>query len=302
MSLFLTKSRIRLSKEIESEDKKNNAVVKNSDKLSDMAKDLFNNIILKDTESKNIEKEEKQLAVKLSFLNIYFPVKMSKSEVIKNIPKDITNAVQRILNDINFNYNINLSIDDELFVSLSFLIMGLINRERYPEIIKTNSVTNTIKQKYPDIFDISLTVHKILNEIFSIELTENELGNIAARIAAAIKKNVPNKRVRVVVLSHYNASYTNLLCENLKNKFYTLIEIVGVYHVYNMENAIDKKPDIIVHTFNIKRNIFPKEIKTLKVNFILSRSDKIELFNIIETIQYPLSNYPLISKFDEELF
>ena len=41
------------------------------------------------------------------------------------------------------------------------------------------------------------------------------------------------RRIRVAIISHYGASYTELLYETLKSTFYPIIEIVGMYYVYH---------------------------------------------------------------------
>ena len=303
--LFITKKRLHLKQEIQSSSQ-NEYIINHSEVIHTMAKELLNSIILSDVDCQHTEIELEHLIIKLSFMNIYIPQTMKKEDVYQHTPDNVIHLVEEILLEINQNYQLNLSNDDQLFCGLVYHISALLNRASYPELFKKPEFTMPIKKEYPFIFELSLRIKTQIETYTHRVIDEDDISYIAARIAASIEKHKISRKIRIALISHYGASYTELLNETLKSTFSPMIEIVGVYYVYQINNIFDHHPDIIIHTFNIDKYHISKQTKTLQTTYILTRENKIKLFDLIEECKsesvIALNQNITLNKFDKKLF
>jgi lichenan operon transcriptional antiterminator len=234
--LFITRKRLAMKQEIVLPAQTEKYIINHSEIIKTMADKLFELTILTDINCSNLQTELEHLVVKLSLMNIYIPQKMKKTDVLNDMPSRVVDLVGRILSQIDHDYRFNLSDDDELFAGLAYHISALLNRAVYPELFPKPEFTMPIKKEYPFIFEISLNIRNLMKEYTDYAIDEDDISYIAARIAASVEKHKPNymtRRIRVAIISHYGASYTELLYETLKSTFYPIIEIVGMYYVYH---------------------------------------------------------------------
>lgn len=304
--IMITQIRLNLNKKIISIKKRTN---KENDILYKASYEIYKINIGNFINNEYEENEIYQIAVKLSFVNLFSSLDMTKKEAMEKIPKQIIDIVQSLILNIKNDYDLDLSNDEELFMGLVFHIQALINRVKYQQLTKS-PILETIKKQYTFIFELSLHIYEIFKEILNIKLNESELSYIAAHIAAAIERmrlHYGNIGIKTVILSNMKSSYTNLLISNLKNTFSSNIEIIGFYPIYRIEDALKENIDLILSTCQINNNLIPTNIKHMEIGLVLSNEEQKQLTDIIEEIKneqiYIKTNEnDVLNKFEKDLF
>lgn len=281
-----------------------------NDILYKASKDIYEKTLNEFNNNEYRKNEIYQIAIKLSFVNLFTPLEISREEAEKQIPKQIIEIVKSLILNIKNDYNLDLSTDDELFMGLIFHIQALINRVKYQQLSES-PILETIKKQYTFIFELSLHIYEIFKKVLNIQLNESELSYIAAHIAAAIERmrlHYGESGVKTIVISHLKTSYTNLMISNLKNTFSSNIEITGCYPVYKVMEAISESPSMILSTCKIEKELLPKNIKYMQIGLVLSNEEQQKLAEMIEEIRneqiyvQSQNSENITNKFDKDLF
>ncbi|MCQ4795029.1 PTS sugar transporter subunit IIA [Anaerofustis stercorihominis] len=309
--LLIAKVRLKLNKRII---KLKDEVNKDNDILYKIGEELYKEILEDKSENDYKQNEINQIAVKLSFVNLFTPLNLTREEAKRQMPSQIIEIVESLISNIKDDYDLDLSMDDELFMGLIFHVRALINRVKYQQLVES-PILDMIKKQYTFIFELSLHIYEIFKKVLGIKLTESELSYIAAHIAAAIERmrlHYGKAGVKIAIISHMAPSYTKLLVSNLKNIFSQNIEIIGSYPVYKIDEALEENPSIILSTCKIENLNIPANIKHMEISLVLSNEEQQILASLIEDVRsefvYKKSSKAenidesIINKFNKDLF
>jgi mannitol/fructose-specific phosphotransferase system IIA component (Ntr-type) len=215
--------------------------------------------------------------------------------------------VNSFLDDINKEYFLDLTKDDELFIGLVLHVRSVVNRLRYSYELKS-TILDMLKNKYPLTFEMSLLFRDHFSSMFNIEMEENELSYIAAHLGAAIKRIVDSSlegQIKVAVASHLNYSSTQLLLTKLKSIYGQAIQIAGPFSVYEKEKIAASNAAIVLSTVNIK-DIPIKDSRLIVVSTFLEEQDLSRINRCLEGMKrdFVHPKLPMVIKqcFDKELF
>ena len=67
------------------------------------------------------------------------------------MPSQIIEIVESLISNIKDDYDLDLSMDDELFMGLIFHVRALINRVKYQQLVES-PILDMIKKQYTFIF------------------------------------------------------------------------------------------------------------------------------------------------------
>lgn len=304
--LFIMETRIKRHKYIQTLGTAR--IGKNYDFLDKIAEQILSRLIDQDITSEQIFLLElKQLAVKLSFINIKadsFSQINSSSEII---PDQILHVVNRLITQIKNDFSIDLSKDDELFSGLVFHIKTLLNRYKYNQQ-PHNSFVDIIKKDYPFVFELSLSVYSIFYDELGIRLSENELGYIATHIGASIERQnqeYGKNNIKIAVTTNVPSSYTKLFTSKIESICGDRGTIIGTFPYYKLEEVLQLNPDLIISTCPIEDS---GSVPILPISLSISGNEKTALENAFEQLQKKWmyekksKNWNLIEKFRRELF
>lgn len=309
--LLITKKRLAMNKPIV---KMNEDTLKKESAIDQLAKELANNVLVDFQDEPYFENEINQIAIKLSFINLFSSIYMTKDEIQQHTPKQIIEIVDRLIQNIQDEYALNLSVDEDLYAGLVFHVSALVNRVKYKRFSE-NPMLETIKKEYSFSFELSLHIYEIFKDILGIKLNESEVSYIAAHLAASMERlrmKFDKAELRTVLISHLNPGYTQLIVSNLKNLFSTTIDIIGTYPLYKLDEALGEEPIIILSTCKLQRKKIPENCWYFHMNPVFSNEEQKKLIQFVEQVQNEILYRQLENqerkletisdKFDEELF
>lgn len=309
--LLITKKRLAMNKPIV---KLNDDTFKKESAIDQLSQELAEKALTNFQNEQYFENEINQIAVKLSFINLFSSIYMTKDEIQQNTPKQIIDIVDSLIRNIQSEYGLDLSIDEDLYAGLVFHVSALINRVKYKRFSE-NPMLETIKKDYSFSFELSLHIYEIFKSIIGIKLNESEVSYIAAHLAASMERlrmKFDKTELRTVVISHLNPGYTQLIVSNLKNLFSNMIDIIGTYPLYKLEEALAEQPVILLSTCKLQRKKIPENCWYFHMNPVFSNEEQKKLIQFVEQVQNEslyrqLENQErkketISDKFDEDLF
>lgn len=179
---------------------------------------------------------------------------INRDNITEYVNYEYIKIIQLLINDIKKEYLLDFTKDDELFTGLVLHVCTLVSKLRY-ECEMESSILDTLKNKYPLAFEMSLIFLKYFKRIFDMEIEENELSYIAAYLGAATRRLVDNMlagKIIVAVVSHLNYSIFQLLKTKLEAIYGRRIQIVGPFSVYEKEEIAASDAEIVLSTVKIK--------------------------------------------------
>jgi len=309
--LLITKKRLRLNKPIV---KLSDNIVENDSAIDQLSKELAFQTLEGFQNERYFVNEINQIAIKLSFINLFSSIYMSKDEIKRKTSKQIIEIVEGLIRTIKSEYGLDLSIDEDLYAGLVFHVSALINRVKYNRFSE-NPMLEMIKKEYSFSFELSLHIYEIFKTVLGIKLNESEVSYIAAHLAASIERlrmKFDQSELRTVLISHLNPSYTQLIVSNLKSLFSNTIEIIGTYPLYKMGEALNEEPLIIFSTCKIQQKKIPKNCWYYHINPVFSNDEQKKILQFVEQIQNEIlyrhlenqenQDETITDKFDADLF
>ncbi|MDU5109800.1 MAG: BglG family transcription antiterminator [Clostridium sp.] len=166
-------------------------------------------------------------------------------ESLKRNVKDMITKGEEVL-------QARLSDDELLYEYLLIHLRTAINRLVNNMPIK-NPYIKEIKKKYPLAFESAVNAFEVLEEIYNLEASEDEIGYIAVHFEASLEririKN--NSLINVVVVCSTGMGTSQLVTAKLKRVF-SDIEILDVISAIDTKNnPLLEKADIVISTIPI---------------------------------------------------
>lgn len=303
--LFLYIQNMRILKEAYvtiADDKKWDCVPRMIRKIAEELVDILE----KDMKVIYPEREVIFLAYYLCDVRMMKADRFTKKEIEAIIEPRYLVIVEEMLNDIKNDFMLDLMQDEELFVDLVLHIRFSIKFGK-DSAHQENPLLDTMKNRYPFVFELSTYIFTRFYEALGIELNENQLGYIVAHLGAALERLENRKtgnELKIAVCSNMNRGVIRLLMAKL-HSLYTNMQIIGPYPVYDTERMIGEKPAMILTTTssNLFRDI---KIPTITISPVLEVGDVIAINNNIgklkrDAVVYGISD-GIEQYFDKDLY
>lgn len=219
---------------------------------------------------------EEKLFFSKQFSNLRFLTSnnITKNEILNVVESRYTIVVQKLLEDIKEEFNIDFTDDEKLFVDLTLHVRFSCGLSDESSNIK-NPVLDEIKNKFPFVFELSTCIFNRFAEYFDFEINENQLSYIAAHLGGALErksKHIEKKRQSIAVCSSLNVSIIWLLMSKLSTVYGSLFDIVGPYPIYQFKDLLLNEPSIIVTT-SVTPQVNNSSIPVVNVSAQLEESD-----------------------------
>ncbi|WP_156286481.1 BglG family transcription antiterminator [Oceanivirga salmonicida] len=205
---------------------------------------------------------------------------------------------KKIINHVSLKLNIELANDEILNEFLIQHLKSLIHRLKEGYKIKYTYI-NDENKIYDDLYDYILQSINIFNEIFEVDIDENEIHLLRLHFLASIDR-INNKELKpknIIILTELGQGSKKILIENIKSKF--LVDVKYIGSEFELPKNLKQIDDIhlILTTQSLLTGKY-KSKKIVKINPILTLKDenKIKLFGIKSS-----SNKILISNLIENI-
>lgn len=268
----------------------NNNIIENLFSIKKILLDTlsYENMILTDDEFKNIVN---YISIYLSrnntnqsdFIKEY--IKKYKSKKEKPISEDeqllIRKAIKEFCRDLNIATSINLS-HDKVFEECLFNHISNLYKRADLGINQYEITAGEIKLKYPFAFELGKIAKKTIEKNLNMEISEDEVENIALHIGGALEridKRDEKKVYKTIIVCTSGVGTSMLIKSKLENIFKGKLEIIKVIPSYLIDyiNALDI--DFVISTVEVNL----ENINVIKVSPMLTDKEIKLIEKYIET-------------------
>ena len=268
----------------------NNNIIENLFSIKKILLDTlsYENMILTDNEFKNIVN---YISIYLSrnntnqsdFIKEY--IKKYKSKKEKPISEDeqllIRKAIKEFCRDLNIATSINLS-HDKIFEECLFNHISNLYKRADLGINQYEITAGEIKLKYPFAFELGKIAKKTIEKNLNMEISEDEVENIALHIGGALEridKRDEKKVYRTIIVCTSGVGTSMLIKSKLENIFKGKLEIIKVIPSYLIDyiNVLDI--DFVISTVEVNL----ENVNVIKVSPMLTDKEIKLIEKYIET-------------------
>lgn len=268
----------------------NNNIIENLFSIKKILLDTlsYENMILTDNEFKNIVN---YISIYLSrnntnqsdFIKEY--IKKYKSKKEKPISEDeqllIRKAIKEFCRDLNIATSINLS-HDKVFEECLFNHISNLYKRADLGINQYEMTAGEIKLKYPFAFELGKIAKKRIEKNLNMEISEDEVENIALHIGGALEridKRDEKKVYKTIIVCTSGVGTSMLIKSKLENIFKGKLEIIKVIPSYLIDyiNVLDI--DFVISTVEVNL----ENVNVIKVSPMLTDKEIKLIEKYIET-------------------
>ena len=268
----------------------NNNIIENLFSIKKILLDTlsYENMILTDNEFKNIVN---YISIYLSrnntnqsdFIKEY--IKKYKSKKEKPISEDeqllIRKAIKEFCRDLNIATFINLS-HDKVFEECLFNHISNLYKRADLGINQYEITAGEIKLKYPFAFELGKIAKKTIEKNLNMEISEDEVENIALHIGGALEridKRDEKKVYRTIIVCTSGVGTSMLIKSKLENIFKGKLEIIKVIPSYLIDYVNVLDIDFVISTVEVNL----ENVNVIKVSPMLTDKEIKLIEKYIET-------------------
>lgn len=268
----------------------NNNIIENLFSLKKILLDTLNyeNMILTDNEFKNIVNYisiylSRNNTNQIDFIKEY--IKKYKSKKEKPISEDeqllIRKAIKEFCRDLNIATSINLS-HDKIFEECLFNHICNLYKRADLGINQYEITAGEIKLKYPFAFELGKIAKKTIEKNLNMEISEDEVENIALHIGGALEridKRDEKKVYKTIIVCTSGVGTSMLIKSKLENIFKGKLEIIKVIPSYLIDYVNVLDIDFVISTVEVNL----ENINVIKVSPMLTDKEIKLIEKYIET-------------------
>lgn len=268
----------------------NNNIIENLFSIKKILLDTlsYENMILTDNEFKNIVN---YISIYLSrnntnqsdFIKEY--IKKYKSKKEKPISEDeqllIRKAIKEFCRDLNIATSINLS-HDKVFEECLFNHISNLYKRADLGINQYEITAGEIKLKYPFAFELGKIAKKRIEKNLNMEISEDEVENIALHIGGALEridKRDEKKVYKTIIVCTSGVGTSMLIKSKLENIFKGKLEIIKVIPSYLIDYVNVLDIDFVISTVEVNL----ENVNVIKVSPMLTDKEIKLIEKYIET-------------------
>lgn len=268
----------------------NNNIIENLFSIKKILLDTLNyeNMILTDNEFKNIVNYisiylSRNNTNQIDFIKEY--IKKYKNKKEKPISEDeqllIRKAIKEFCRDLNIATSINLS-HDKVFEECLFNHICNLYKRADLGINQYEITAGEIKLKYPFAFELGKIAKKTIEKNLNMEISEDEVENIALHIGGALEridKRDEKKVYKTIIVCTSGVGTSMLIKSKLENIFKGKLEIIKVIPSYLIDYVNVLDIDFVISTVEVNL----ENINVIKVSPMLTDKEIKLIEKYIET-------------------
>lgn len=206
------------------------------------------------------------------------------------ISEEVNTFILRSLEEINEKFDIDLSQEIDLRLSLALHLMPLLTRMKF-NIQNDNMLLEEIKLSFPLAFDIAAFMSLLLQKKFGKKVQEGEISYLAIYFNQYLTKyNDISGKKRVLIITSLKRSESILLRQRFATWFPNEISILTLANSNELQAVDPEKYDVIFTTDQTLRtdeigailiSHYPKEAEYAKIKLAIDGfKDKFEIVNL----------------------
>ena len=196
-------------------------------------------------------------------------------------------AIQKAL--LNIKEHINFVIDLTLLEGLLLHFKPLLKRISL-NVHLENPLLTDIRTEYQQEFSVIKLGFYQVDYFQDLQIDDNEWAYIALHILAAVERSQKRRKASVLVICSTGIGSSQMLKSRLTKEFSNQISIADVVSYYQITNINLTGIDFVLSTIDLQTSFFT--VPVLKVNVLLTETDKKNIQSLLEQLQEQKESLP----------
>jgi len=186
------------------------------------------------------------------FQYLFLGLRKNKSPDRGRMIAEMSPVLQEIFRKIREVLLFDLDNDTDLFEGLAIHIYTAILRNIPMEEYQMEQWDiQEFRRQYPIGIEMASIAAEIIAEKLDCTVNDEDLLYLAFHFQSAVERfNTNAKKVKAIIICHYNVAAAKLICERIRRRF-TEIDIAGIYSLQEFKNCTLSKIDLVLTTDKI---------------------------------------------------
>lgn len=218
----------------------------------DFVNDEYNHLSIQFANILQIRYEIKLNKSEIKYLSLLLAGKVASIE--ENDINEVKQFIQQLIIEINESFDVDLQQDSKFADNFLIHLIGL-KRRITNHTFLNNPLIKELQKNFPVIYDMSVFIALKIQEFFSTQLYEDEIGYITLHLMGAIERLHTSLHKKIVLIYPFGQAGYDYIVKKINHIHDLEIEICCQLSMFDAFQIKEYQPDLVISFVHIEEKV-----------------------------------------------
>lgn len=218
----------------------------------DFVNDEYNHLSIQFANILQIRYEIKLNKSEIKYLSLLLAGKVPSIE--ENDINEVKQFIQQLIIEINESFDVDLQQDSKFTDNFLIHLIGL-KRRITNHTFLNNPLIKELQKNFPVIYDMSVFIALKIQEFFSTQLYEDEIGYITLHLMGAIERLYTSLHKKIVLIYPFGQAGYDYIVKKINHIHDLEIEICCQLSMFDAFQIKEYQPDLVISFVHIEEKV-----------------------------------------------
>lgn len=218
----------------------------------DFVNDEYNHLSIQFANILQIRYEIKLNKSEIKYLSLLLAGKVPSIE--ENDINEVKQFIQQLIIEINESFDVDLQQDSKFADNFLIHLIGLKRRIKNHTFLN-NPLIKELQKNFPVIYDMSVFIALKIQEFFSTQLYEDEIGYITLHLMGAIERLHTSLHKKIVLIYPFGQAGYDYIVKKINHIHDLEIEICCQLSMFDAFQIKEYQPDLVISFVHIEEKV-----------------------------------------------
>lgn len=218
----------------------------------DFVNDEYNHLSIQFANILQIRYEIKLNKSEIKYLSLLLAVKVPSIE--ENDINEVKQFIQQLIIEINESFDVDLQQDSKFADNFLIHLIGL-KRRITNHTFLNNPLIKELQKNFPVIYDMSVFIALKIQEFFSTQLYEDEIGYITLHLMGEIERLHTSLHKKIVLIYPFGQAGYDYIVKKINHIHDLEIEICCQLSMFDAFQIKEYQPDLVISFVHIEEKV-----------------------------------------------
>ena len=218
----------------------------------DFVNDEYNHLSIQFANILQIRYEIKLNKSEIKYLSLLLAGKVPSIE--ENDINEVKQFIQQLIIEINESFDVDLQQDSKFADNFLIHLIGL-KRRITNHTFLNNPLIKELQKNFPVIYDMSVFIALKIQEFFSTQLYEDEIGYITLHLMSAIERLHTSLHKKIVLIYPFGQAGYDYIVKKINHIHDLEIEICCQLSMFDAFQIKEYQPDLVISFVHIEEKV-----------------------------------------------
>lgn len=218
----------------------------------DFVNDEYNHLSIQFANILQIRYEIKLNKSEIKYLSLLLAGKVPSIE--ENDINEVKQFIQQLIIEINESFDVDLQQDSKFADNFLIHLIGL-KRRITNHTFLNNPLIKELQKNFPVIYDMSVFIALKIQEFFSTQLYEDEIGYITLHLMGAIERLHTSLHKKIVLIYPFGQAGYDYIVKKINHIHNLEIEICCQLSMFDAFQIKEYQPDLVISFVHIEEKV-----------------------------------------------